>query len=94
MRLAEVQAAACWSRIQAPAGGGGGAAIWPDSGWAEYRQTQSVCGVLPAGLTNAAQLPQPIFTLAAKAAVGEHDENITFAQVEATTARTGRRCAM
>ena len=55
------------------------------SGWAEYRQTQSVCGVpLPAGLTNAAQLPQPIFTPAAKAAVGEHDENITFAQVEAT----------
>lgn len=54
------------------------------SGWAEYRQTQSVCGVpLPAGLCNAQQLPEPIFTPAAKAEVGEHDENIRFAQVEA-----------
>lgn len=54
------------------------------SGWAEYRQRQSVCGVpLPAGLRNAAKLPEPIFTPAAKAAVGEHDENISFAQVEA-----------
>ena len=49
------------------------------SGWKEYQQTQSVCGVpLPAGLTNAAQLPQPIYTPAAKAEAGEHDENITF----------------
>ncbi len=49
------------------------------SGWKEYQESQSVCGVpLPAGLTNAAQLPAPIYTPAAKAAVGEHDENITF----------------
>jgi len=49
------------------------------SGWKEYQATQSVCGVpLPAGLTNAAQLPQPIYTPAAKAEAGEHDENITF----------------
>lgn len=54
------------------------------SGWKEYQQSQSVCGVpLPAGLKNAGKLPEPIFTPAAKAAVGEHDENITFAQVEA-----------
>ena len=51
------------------------------SGWKEYQQSQSVCGVpLPAGLTNAARLPEPIYTPAAKAAVGEHDENITFEQ--------------
>ena len=49
------------------------------SGWQEYQQTQSVCGVpLPAGLRNASKLPQPIYTPAAKAAAGEHDENITF----------------
>lgn len=49
------------------------------SGWAEYQKTQSVCGVaLPAGLKNAAKLPEPIFTPAAKAEVGEHDENISF----------------
>lgn len=49
------------------------------SGWAEYQQSQSVCGVaLPAGLRNAAKLPEPIFTPAAKAEVGEHDENISF----------------
>ncbi|MDI9332690.1 MAG: phosphoribosylaminoimidazolesuccinocarboxamide synthase [Alphaproteobacteria bacterium] len=52
------------------------------SGWSEYRQSQSVCGVpLPVGLNNASRLPEPIFTPAAKAAVGEHDENITFHQV-------------
>ena len=56
------------------------------SGWKEYQDTQSVCGVpLPPGLTNAAKLPAPIFTPAAKAAMGEHDENITFAQMEAIT---------
>ena len=49
------------------------------SGWKEYQQGQAVCGVpLPPGLRNASQLPAPIFTPAAKAAVGEHDENITF----------------
>ena len=49
------------------------------SGWKEYQATQSVCGVaLPAGLTNAARLPAPIYTPAAKAAAGEHDENISF----------------
>ncbi len=49
------------------------------SGWAEYQASRSVCGVpLPQGLTNAAKLPQPIYTPAAKAEVGEHDENITF----------------
>jgi phosphoribosylaminoimidazole-succinocarboxamide synthase len=51
------------------------------SGWKEYQQSRSVCGVpLPAGLRNASRLPEPIFTPAAKAAVGEHDENISFAQ--------------
>ena len=49
------------------------------SGWKEYQDSQSVCGVpLPAGLRNASQLPQPIYTPAAKAEVGEHDENITY----------------
>ena len=52
------------------------------SGWKEYRESQSICGVpLPAGLVNAAQLPEPIFTPAAKAEFGEHDENISFAKV-------------
>jgi phosphoribosylaminoimidazole-succinocarboxamide synthase len=49
------------------------------SGWKEYQQHQAVCGVgLPPGLQNASRLPQPIYTPAAKAAVGEHDENISF----------------
>ena len=49
------------------------------SGWKEYQDSRSVCGVpLPEGLHNASRLPQPIYTPAAKAAVGEHDENITF----------------
>ena len=52
------------------------------SGWQEYQSTLSVCGVpLPAGLKNASKLPEPIFTPAAKAAVGEHDENISYEQV-------------
>ena len=52
------------------------------SGWQEYQQSQSVCGVaLPAGLKNASQLPEPIFTPAAKAQAGEHDENISYEQV-------------
>ena len=49
------------------------------SGWQEYQHSRSVCGVpLPEGLKNASRLPAPIYTPAAKAAVGEHDENITF----------------
>jgi phosphoribosylaminoimidazole-succinocarboxamide synthase len=49
------------------------------SGWKEYQENQAVCGVkLPAGLKNASRLPEPICTPAAKAAMGEHDENITF----------------
>jgi phosphoribosylaminoimidazole-succinocarboxamide synthase len=54
------------------------------SGWAEYQHNQAVCGVqLPAGLKNASKLPEPIYTPAAKAAVGDHDENITFEQTVA-----------
>ncbi len=54
------------------------------SGWAEYQATRSVCGVpLPPGLRNASPLPEPIYTPAAKAALGEHDENITFEQTAA-----------
>ncbi len=54
------------------------------SGWKEYRQTGAVCGVkLPPGLQLASRLPQPIFTPATKAAVGDHDENIAFEQVVA-----------
>ena len=49
------------------------------SGWKEYQEGGAVCGVtLPAGLKNASKLPSPIYTPAAKAAVGDHDENITF----------------
>ena len=49
------------------------------SGWKEYQATGSVCGVvLPANLERASKLPQPIFTPATKAAVGDHDENISF----------------
>ncbi|KAB0583383.1 phosphoribosylaminoimidazolesuccinocarboxamide synthase [Ideonella dechloratans] len=49
------------------------------SGWKEYQDSQSVCGVaLPAGLKNASKLPEPIFTPATKAEMGEHDENISF----------------
>ncbi|MDF1484607.1 phosphoribosylaminoimidazolesuccinocarboxamide synthase [Ramlibacter sp. H39-3-26] len=49
------------------------------SGWKEYQQGQSVCGVpLPAGLKNASPLPEPIYTPAAKAEMGAHDENITY----------------
>lgn len=54
------------------------------SGWKEYKQTGTVCGIkLPAGLQEAAKLPAPLFTPSSKAAVGEHDENISIAQVEA-----------
>lgn len=49
------------------------------SGWLEYQQTQSVCGVaLPAGLHDGARLAEPIFTPATKAELGEHDENVSY----------------
>jgi phosphoribosylaminoimidazole-succinocarboxamide synthase len=49
------------------------------SGWKEYRQSSTVCGIaLPAGLREADQMPEPIFTPSTKAAVGLHDENIGF----------------
>lgn len=49
------------------------------SGWKEYQATQAVCGVaLPAGLADGDRLPEPIFTPAWKAPMGQHDENITF----------------
>jgi phosphoribosylaminoimidazole-succinocarboxamide synthase len=51
------------------------------TGWKEYQQTGTVCGIrLPAGLRQADKLPQPIFTPSTKAAVGSHDENIDFDQ--------------
>ncbi len=49
------------------------------SGWKEYQHNGAVCGVkLPPGLKNASRLPEPIYTPAAKAEMGDHDENITF----------------
>lgn len=54
------------------------------SGWKEYKAKGTVCETpLPAGLQEASKLPQPLFTPSSKAAVGEHDENISIAQVEA-----------
>lgn len=54
------------------------------SGWKDYQTTGAVCGIaLPAGLRQADKLAQPIFTPAAKADLGEHDENISFAEMEA-----------
>jgi phosphoribosylaminoimidazole-succinocarboxamide synthase len=52
------------------------------SGWKDYQKSGSVCGiVLPAGLKQAERLPTPLFTPATKAAMGEHDENISYAEV-------------
>jgi len=49
------------------------------SGWKDYKKTGAVCGIqLPAGLQEAQKLPQPLFTPSTKAAVGDHDENISF----------------
>lgn len=49
------------------------------SGWVDYQAAGAVCGVaLPAGLSESQQLPEPIFTPATKAAIGDHDENIDF----------------
>jgi phosphoribosylaminoimidazole-succinocarboxamide synthase len=68
------------------------------SGWKEYQQSQSVCGVLlPAGLVQSSRLPEPIFTPATKAETG-HDENITFDEasqiVGAETAEEARRLTL
>ena len=53
------------------------------SGWKDYQDTGAVCGIpLPAGLPMAAKLPQPIFTPATKAEIGDHDENISFEQAQ------------
>ena len=52
------------------------------SGWVEYQATRSVCGIeLPPGLQDGSRLPEPIFTPAWKAPMGQHDENISFKQV-------------
>lgn len=52
------------------------------SGWAEYQVSRSVCGVaLPEGLVDGSKLPEPIFTPAIKAPMGEHDENVDFATI-------------
>ena len=49
------------------------------SGWSDYQKTGAVCGIkLPPGLKQAEKLPEPIFTPATKAPIGEHDENISF----------------
>lgn len=53
------------------------------SGWKDYQATGQVCGItLPPGLRQAERLPEPIFTPATKAAVGDHDENIPYSQAE------------
>ena len=52
------------------------------SGWKDYQATGAICGIrLPAGLQQAAQLPQPIFTPSTKAAVGNHDINVSFDEI-------------
>ncbi len=52
------------------------------SGWTEYQQTRTVCGVpLPEGLRDGDKLPEPIFTPAIKAPMGAHDENVDFATI-------------
>ncbi len=53
------------------------------SGWKDYKKTGKLCGIqLPAGLQEAEKLPQPIFTPSTKAAVGDHDENISFEEAK------------
>ena len=69
------------------------------SGWKDYERTGAVCGIaLPRGLELAARLPQPLFTPATKAAAGEHDQNISFGDVErqlgAATASRVRAAAL
>ena len=57
------------------------------SGWKDYQASGAICGIaLPPGLPMAARLPSPIFTPATKADVGDHDENISFAQAQANCA--------
>ena len=59
------------------------------SGWQDYQSTGGVCGIaLPPGLRLASRLPQAIFTPATKAAIGDHDENISFAAAQAACATT------
>ena len=59
------------------------------SGWKDYQKTGAVCGItLPPGLKQAEKLPEPLFTPATKAALGEHDENISFAQAERAVGAT------
>ena len=59
------------------------------SGWKDYQRTGAVCGItLPTGLQLAERLPQPLFTPASKAPAGQHDENISFADVEALVGPT------
>jgi len=59
------------------------------SGLLDYRATGEVCGIpLPAGLEDGSRLPEPIFTPAAKAAMGEHDENVTYDAVVATVGKS------
>ena len=61
------------------------------SGWKDYQTSGTICGIkLPPGLEQAQKLPEPIFTPAAKADIGEHDENISF---EETCARIGSELA-
>lgn len=58
------------------------------SGWKDYQQTGAICGIaLPRGLQQAQQLPQNIFTPSTKAAVGDHDENVTFDNVVSLVGR-------
>jgi phosphoribosylaminoimidazole-succinocarboxamide synthase len=58
------------------------------SGWKEYRETQTVCGIdLPGELVDGSPLPEPIFTPATKSQDGAHDENIPFATVETLVGR-------
>ena len=69
------------------------------SGWTEYQASGEVCGVeLPPGLKNASKLPEPIFTPATKAEMGEHDENIVFSRmaqlVDATLAERIREVSI
>ncbi|SDB79820.1 phosphoribosylaminoimidazole-succinocarboxamide synthase [Raineyella antarctica] len=58
------------------------------SGWAEYQQSPTVCGIpLPEGLVDGSRLEEPIFTPATKAELGEHDENVDFETMVGTVGR-------